>query len=139
MNDRNTAADITQARFPLSASDAAQLANRLGLEPSDLTRPLSPEESSAWRFYRLSATNTPRLWAHIEQLIAHHEISVSEAARVMGMPPSHLSNAFAGREEGRVLTYETARQLAERLKLDGGPESIIAAIIDDKDTPGREP
>lgn len=118
-------ADLAQAVIPLTAHDAEHLASKLQLEPSELTRPLTPHEMEAWQFYCVSAQSPRRIWNEVAALIEQHKMPLHEVAQILGMRPAHLEDALSNPDTQRVLSYETAQMLTGHLKLSGGPLALI--------------
>lgn len=117
--------DLAQGLIPLTPNDIQHLVSQLHVDAPELTRPLTPDEMDAWRFYRISVQAPSLVWEQVAAVIQKHDISLADASGILGMRPAHLADALFNPDTHRVLTYETAQLLTNHLKLPGGPLDLI--------------
>jgi hypothetical protein len=125
------AADVVQGRLNLSPRDVQAIAAALQLPIEDLLRPLTPEEAGAWRFYRISAAHHAVVWGRARDMWLKHRMTMSDAARVMGVSPAIPSQALHTRNPRRViLTLPPAAKLADACVVPAGAEHFITGLED---------
>jgi hypothetical protein len=120
-----------QGRLNLSLRDVQAIAAALELPPEALLRPLTPEETGAWRFYRISAAHHAVVWGRARDTWLKHGMNMSDAARVMGVSPAIPSQALHTRTPRRIiLALPPAAKLADACALPAGAEHFIAGLED---------
>lgn len=116
---------LSQGRLPISTADVTSLAKRLGLTPRELLRPLHPEESERWGFYRTSARHRVHVWRRARACWDAAGLSARMAAAVMHIRFQNLTLGLDDRERGRVLTHEQAKKLSVALNMTSGPSAFL--------------
>lgn len=123
---RDELADVVQGRLALSEALVHQLANRLGILPNELLRPLLEEEAEAWTFYRTSARHRLYVWQRARASWERAGLSLRLAAAVMELRPYQLTHALLDPERRLVLSYEAATRLASALAIESGAPFFTA-------------
>lgn len=88
---------LSQGRVGISESFVAELAKSLSIPADLLSRDLMTKEAAAWSFYRLSAQNRHQVWRNAAQFARLHNLSHRSLARIIGMHPSDVAKAIAGK------------------------------------------
>lgn len=117
--------DLTQGRLPLTSNTVRSLATSLRLPHRELTRPLTPEETQAWSFYRSSARSPRHVWTAAQSLWRAAALTNRQAADVMGLPHYVPANALNPRRRPITLTYAPALRLTAALGIAEGPNWLL--------------
>ena len=117
---RDELADVVQGRLALSEALVHQLANRIGVQPNELLRPLLEEEVKAWTFYHTSARHRLYVWQRARASWERAGLSLRLAAAVMELRPYQLTHALLDPERRLILSYEAATRLASALEIESG-------------------
>jgi len=125
---RDELANVVQGRLALSEALVHQLANRLGVQPNELLRPLLEEEVKAWTFYRTSARHRLYVWQRARAIWERAGLSLRLAAAVMELRPYQLTHALLNPERRLVMSYEAASRLAAALEIESGVQFFIANV-----------
>jgi kynureninase len=123
---RDELADVVQGRLALSEALVHQLANRLGVQPTELLRQLLEEEAEAWTFYRTSARQPLYVWQRARASWERAGLSLRLASAVMGVKPSVVTHALLDPERRLVMSYDAAARLATALRIEDGARFFIA-------------
>ncbi len=125
---RDEIADLAQGRLALSEAVVLELAKRLHLPPSELSRPLLDTEAEAWTFYRTSACHRLHVWQRAQASWERAGLSLRLASAVMALKPSHVSHALMNPDRRLVMSYEAATRLAAALKIEAGARFFTANV-----------
>jgi hypothetical protein len=128
------AADLAAARAKLSANEIQLIANRLGTQPLDLIRDLTPHETRQWEFYRVSASKPDTVWCAARTTWMARGLTDKQAAALMGYTPKGLSKAINTR---RPLQFLQAARLSTALNIPEGPEVFLPSPIHNDHQPSR--
>lgn len=118
---KTTAADLANARIALSRS-VDTLAQDLGVDEHELTRPLTDDERTDWAFYRRSARSGQLAWKTAATRGREAGLSSYRVARVIGIDHRLVKRVLDGKAS-MVFTREMALALAE--VLGGEPENLL--------------
>ena len=115
-------------RVPLNMQDVRAFSSALNLEPNELARPLSVDESLEWRFYRVSARHVPEVWSKIGVILKEHRFAATRAASLVCIDATDFRRLIKGEKHTPVLQRPPACKLAAALGLEA-PEVFIAGLI----------
>jgi hypothetical protein len=132
--DQRFAWDVVQGRLHLSERDAQALAAAVHLPSQELMRPLTAQEASEWRFYRISAAHHDVVWRRARDAWQRRGLSLTQAAHVMGFSPTHASLALKPDTRRRILALPPAARLADACALAAGAETFIIELDDPNPT-----
>jgi hypothetical protein len=129
--------EISLGRAPLTEKDVAELALRLSVRPSELTRELTQDETNEWRFYRISARYPHEVWSRARESWRTANLTNTQAAQILGMDPGLLSKCFPPQpaQPKMLFTFSAAQRLAKKLMLE--PEVFVAGLVPDSDRDER--
>lgn len=121
------ASDVAQGRLPLSPKDLERLAEALGANPVELSRPLTPHEAFAWSFYRSAAAQGYEVWLRAKLAWEDRGMTITAAAGVMGLDRSVVTrNTRPGNVRGyRVFPLAAANRLSRALGIREGASYFI--------------
>lgn len=123
---RDELADLVQGRITLSERVVQDLATRLSLPSSELSRPLTAPETEAWSFYRESVRHRLHVWQRARASWERAGLSLRLAAAVMELRPYQLTHALLDPERRLVMSYEAATRLAAALEIESGAQFFTA-------------
>ncbi len=125
---RDEIAELVQGRLSLSQALVLELATRLHLPLSELSRPLLHLEAEAWAFYRSSARDRLHVWQRAQASWERAGLSLRLASAVMGLKPSQVTHALMDPERRLVMSHEAASRLASAVGIEAGAPFFIANV-----------
>jgi hypothetical protein len=128
LSDPRYVADYVQGRADLTEQQAIQFAHLVQVPAEDLLRPLTADEAFAWRFYRISAANHRTVWQRARAAWQSSDLSMSQAATIMGFSSTYVSLALKPDGRRRILSFPPASHLANHCSFPA--DSLIAGLAD---------
>jgi hypothetical protein len=134
---RDDARLLHKGAIALTTKDVIDIAIALQLEPEELCRPLTDDERSAWRFYRLSARNVADVWHRVAEASTAYGLSQRKLGELLGLSQSTISRALRGEKKSPVLNWHGAAAIADALGLEEGPEVFVYPYFIRENEPNR--
>lgn len=125
---RRVLKDIISGAIPLTERDVDFIADAVGIDRVELTRPLTDAEQSEWAYYRFSASNGHAVWKQVYWQCFRRGLHHKDVAALLGISASHFTDVLNGRKN-HVLDFASASALCDILGSDAAPQMFHGSVI----------
>lgn len=125
---RENARQLRRGSLQLAQSDVQHLVSLLQLDSIDLLRPLTEEEQTEWKFYRLSARHSTEVWLRVAKSSTAANVTQRELSHLLAIPQRTLNKLLSGKTNTPSLQWDQATKLADVLNVQHGAQAFIFGL-----------